>query len=233
MTIPPKKAMFVPGKGSTGKLEGNTALLVELFPAFTKNSQLIVDRALIDMKGPVPALLAVNLHNRPIKVHAGTTIATVQEAMASQPLQTNSGRTEPYPEVDPGTLPLHLQSIIDRVAEGVTKQEKRKVAGLLMGYSNIVLGPDEQLGRTALVEHTIDTQGAAPIKQAPRRIPWAKREATEAEVGKMLANGIVEPSDSPWASPLVIVTKKDGTPRICVDYRRLNECTKKDAYPLP
>ena len=49
----------------------------------------------------------------------------------------------------------------------------------------------------------------------------------------MLVTGVVRPSSSPWASPVVIVTKKDGKPRFCIDYRRLNKVTRRDAYPLP
>jgi len=52
-------------------------------------------------------------------------------------------------------------------------------------------------------------------------------------IQEMLTKNIVQPSKSPWATPVVIVRKKDGSPRFCVDYRRLNNITRKDAFPLP
>ena len=61
----------------------------------------------------------------------------------------------------------------------------------------------------------------------------AQRETVDRELEKMLREDIIEPSDSPWAVNVVWVKKKDGSVRFCVDYRKLNECTKKDAYPLP
>ena len=95
------------------------------------------------------------------------------------------------------------------------------------------VGPDGKLGRTKLVKHIIDTGDAIPIKQSYRRLAQKQQEIADEEIDKMLDQGIIEPSNSPWASPIVIVTKKDGTPRFCIDYRKLNEVSRKDAYPLP
>ena len=80
---------------------------------------------------------------------------------------------------------------------------------------------------------SIDTGDTLPVKQSPRRMPPAKRLIAADEVDKMLRQGIIEPSNSPWSSPIVLVDKKDGTYRFCVDFRKLNEATRKDAYPLP
>lgn len=60
-----------------------------------------------------------------------------------------------------------------------------------------------------------------------------QREIVEREIESMLQNDIIEPSDSPYASPVCLVKKKDGSVRFCIDYRRLNSQTKKDAFPLP
>jgi hypothetical protein len=79
----------------------------------------------------------------------------------------------------------------------------------------------------------IDTQDAIPVKDNPRRCnPWKEKEIA-AHVEQMVKNGIAEESRSPWASPVVLAKKKDGSWRFCVDYRKLNSLTRKDAYPLP
>ncbi len=65
------------------------------------------------------------------------------------------------------------------------------------------------------------------------RIPYAKQEAVDAMVDEMLETKVIRPSTSPWASPIVIVKKKDGSPRLCVDFRKFNKITIKDKHPLP
>ena len=83
------------------------------------------------------------------------------------------------------------------------------------------------------MEHSINTGDAAPIKQPPRRQAQANLDYVDEATEDMCKQGIARPSDSPWASPIVLVKKKDGSLRFCVDYRKLNEVTKRDAYPLP
>ncbi|UYV70144.1 K02A2.6-like, partial [Cordylochernes scorpioides] len=86
---------------------------------------------------------------------------------------------------------------------------------------------------TSTVKHKINTGDQSPIKQRPYRVAPSERRLIQDEVNKMIENLIVKPSESPWSSPVILVRKKDGTWRFCVDYRRLNKTTKKDVYPLP
>lgn len=90
-----------------------------------------------------------------------------------------------------------------------------------------------ELGVTDIVQHTIDTGDNTPVHQQARRIPFALHAKVEEMTAEMLEQGVIRPSQSPWASPIVLVTKKDGTTRFCVDYRRLNALTKLDVFPLP
>ena len=93
---------------------------------------------------------------------------------------------------------------------------------------------DDDYGRTTLLQHHIVTDPyAAPVYQRPRPIPLRIRKAVELEVHNMLKAGIIVPSSSEWSSPIVVVKKKDGGIRLCVDYRALNDVTVKDSFPLP
>ena len=104
---------------------------------------------------------------------------------------------------------------------------------LLCEFSKLFSSGPDDLSSTNLVEHEIHTGDAVPIRQPARRLPLTKKQEAERAVRTMESQGIIEPSSSAWCSPVVLVTKKDGSTRFCVDYRKLNAVTKKDSYPLP
>ncbi|GBN53349.1 hypothetical protein AVEN_221598-1 [Araneus ventricosus] len=83
-----------------------------------------------------------------------------------------------------------------------------------------------------MTQHRINTGDHPPIKQYPRRLPLTRKEADHL-LKEMVGNGIIEELSGPWVSPIVLVKKKDGSTRFCVDYKKLNEIIKKDSYPLP
>ena len=88
-------------------------------------------------------------------------------------------------------------------------------------------------GRSKSVQHEIVAKYGRPVRCGPRRLAQDCLRKKQKCVKDMLTGGQIEPSDSPWASPVVLVTKKDGLTCFCVEYRRLNSLTVKHAYPLP
>jgi hypothetical protein len=85
---------------------------------------------------------------------------------------------------------------------------------------------NNQPGKTTLAEHHIVTGDARPVQLPPYRLPQAYRETVEKELNEMEERGIIEKSTSEWASPIVLVRKKDNSIRMCVDYRRLNSVSQ-------
>ena len=100
----------------------------------------------------------------------------------------------------------------------------------------LLLFPDvfnNALGHTSVLSHKIDTSNSQPIKQHPRRLPYHYRGEIRQQVRDMLEKGVIQESTSPRASSVVLVKKKDGSYRFCVDYHKVNLITKQDAHPLP
>ncbi|GFX32415.1 hypothetical protein TNCV_2173351 [Trichonephila clavipes] len=115
----------------------------------------------------------------------------------------------------------------------LSPEQKSSAERLFQEFEDVFSRNSSDIGHTTVTQHRIDTADHPPIKQHPRRLPFAKQEEVGTLLREMQENDIIEPSSSPWASPIVLVRKKDGSTRFCVDYRKLNDVTKKDSYPLP
>ena len=115
----------------------------------------------------------------------------------------------------------------------IPTQEKELLYSAVEDFHDVFCLEDGERGETDLVTLNIDTGDARPKRLPVRRVPFAVREEILRQLQEMQANGVIEPSSSPWASPIVMVRKKDGTMRMCVDYRNLNSVTKSDVFPLP
>ena len=130
-------------------------------------------------------------------------------------------------------IPSHLQTLYEKTAANIDDVYHKDVAALFNEFSDTFSRDENDLGCTNLTCHTIDTGDARPIKQAPRRTPAAFEGRDKEAIEKMLQRSTIRESSSSWASPVVLVPKKDGSLRVAVDYRKLNDVTKKDAFPLP
>ena len=111
---------------------------------------------------------------------------------------------------------------------GMPEQEKRELLGLLEEHHTTFSLVEGERGETNLVEMEIDTGHAQPVRQRLRRMPFAVRREVSKQLRAMQSSGVIQPSDSPWSSPVVMVRKKDGSHRFCVDYRELNSLTRHD-----
>ena len=192
---------------SSGLLEGLTL--------FAKDTGLIVGRTLVDpSKWKVPVLVS-NFSQETIVVNPFTEVGMITQVTAIQSV-TN---TPLQPQNTTRTLPRHLQELVEQTCQDLDPTQRHCLANVLSEYSDIFPVPGAPLtGHTDAVEHDINTQ---------------KMKKEEECVAEMLTGGQIEASDSPWSSPVVLVTKKDGGTRFCVDYRQLNDATTKDTYPLP
>ena len=118
------------------------------------------------------------------------------------------------------------------VPEHLSPLQQQQLNGLFKEFSDVFSQGEDDLGCNPLLEHTIETHGP-PLRQPYRRQNPAVRWEEMAQVQQILASDVIRPSNSPWASPVVMVKKKDGSLRFCVDFRQLNAATVKDAHPLP
>ena len=142
----------------------------------------------------------------------------------SSPLQ----RVEEWPEVEG-----HLRCMLPK-RSSLREDEALQVIKLINDFSDIFVGPEGQLGWTDKTEHRIHLEpGAVPYKGRPRAKSFHDKKFIEEEVARLLKAGKIRPSKSPWGAPVVLVRKKDGTLRFCIDFRELNDKTRKDAYPVP
>ena len=130
-------------------------------------------------------------------------------------------------------VPEHLKSLLERSSPNLDNEQIRELASLMKDYSDVFSEHDLDLGCFTGVTHKIDTKDAQPVKHRLRRVPLGFENEEEKHLKKMLEAQVIRPSNSEWAAAPVLVRKKDGGVRWCIDYRNLNSLTVKDTYPLP
>ena len=223
--VPPRAVMTVSAQFEV-PVEG--VWLVE--EALTKQSRLAVGRCVVEPSSTDVPVCVLNVSDEPVTLYAGAIVATLQPV--ELPATVNAADQGPGPVVSDDKRQL-LWDLVDGCSMNLSEGERDLFFSLLLKHADVFASSTAGLGRTNKVRHHIDTGTAQPIRQTVRRISPHRREEVKALLEQMLAKGVVEPSSSPWAAPVVLVRKKDGSMRFCIDYRKLNEVTRKDAYPLP
>jgi len=126
-----------------------------------------------------------------------------------------------------------INSIINQL-KFKNKKDYKKFCRLLKKFDDIIAISSDDLEPSKLFpHHIILEENSMPIKQKAYKISQVQSNALKEELRKLLEKKLIEPSHSPWASPVVLVLKKNGKWRLCVDFRKLNDITIKDAYALP
>lgn len=233
---------FVPVNIVDGERLASAAYVEGVKSAQSTEEQVQVVPGIMDPHIMEKGIAIMNNGEECITIHPGTTVATcnssyeIHEATRNEYSSVQRVReiqTKPLTTEKSHTVPVHLTELFEKSSTYLDEEENFLLAELLVKYENVFSRSSGDLGQTDRVKHKINTGTAAPIRQHPRRQPFGKREIEKQEIENMLQKGVIEPSNSAWASPIVLVSKKDGTTRFCVDYRKVNDVTVKDAYPLP
>ena len=154
-------------------------------------------------------ILLVNSTNKTYTLKRGSVIGTVSGVVDSD-ICTIEEVTKQKPK--------DLPTVPDFTKAEVPQEYRSVLLPLLEQNKDVFAAHDTDFGRTNTVTMKIDTKGHAPIKQRPYRTPLTQQKIVDEAVDEMLEKGIIERSSSPWASPIVLVKKKDGSTRFCVEY---------------
>ena len=214
----------------TADIPSETARLVRCHnPWPTEDVLFCPNDALSAFVTGIPALsngpeLWIAVHNHrpePLQLHSGQNIGVLKVVtLAETPTATSTTSSHPQKPCHP-PLPERLSSL-----------QQQQLNELFREFSDVFNFGEDDLRNTLLLEHAIETHGP-PLRQPYRQQNPAVRREEMAQVQQMLSSNVICPSNSPWASPVVMVRKKDGSLRFCVDFRQLNAATVKDAHPLP
>ncbi|UYV82933.1 hypothetical protein LAZ67_22001433 [Cordylochernes scorpioides] len=173
-------------------------------------------RSLINVVNKETYIWITNPYPRPLKILKNQTLC-----FGSQPAEVNLMEESEQKEHEEPQFQIN---------ENLAYTEKEQLKQVLERYEDLF---SSGLGRSNLAKHRIDTEGAKPIKHKPYRVSAKEREIIKEQIDEMLRDGIIRPSSSPWSFPVILVKKRDGKYRFCVDYRKLNDVTVKDVYPIP
>ena len=205
---------------------------------------LIGARVLIDYSSATVPVLVANLSSQPVIIARNKILADDTPARPVLSASVGPNRSDPVisnrvvsstsansaiqkPELTP------IEQAMATADASLSPEQRSKLMELLSKHASVFSAGPEDMGRTNLIYHKIELEQSEPVRQGLRRIPHEQIKVLKNEVDKLQKMGAIEQSHSPFASPTILVKKKDGTMRLCIDYRRLNSVTKKDAHPLP
>ena len=202
-----------------------------------KLEPFIITHVLINYNSKVVPVLLSNLTSKPMmilknKVLADETPVTpcLYQESEFQPLTVAAAATAAGAsrnELNP------VEFAMTNADMALSLEQRSMLKSLLTKHKSVLSAGPVDMGRTNLIYHKIELEKSEPIRQGLRRVPHEHIGLLKNEVDKLQRIKAIKPSTSPFASPTILVKKKDSTMRLCIDYRKLNSVTKKDAHFLP
>ena len=224
VTLPPRASLMI--AVNCQEAVPDTDALVESDQSLLLERGVSVARGIVRLKESKTQILVTNFTEEYQHLNKGASIAFLEEIQEESDVIAVA-------DFQRGSADACKPAQFFDVNPALSQEKQEKLRALLRCYSDC-FSSTSKLRQTPLAKHRIITEdGARPTRQSPYRVSSHEREAIRTQVEDMLGDYIIQPTKSPWAAPVVLVKKKDGTLRFCVDYRRLNKITKKDVYPLP
>ena len=234
---PPNQSAAVLVEVEDQQLQG-CAMLVEGHKTLEMDAGVIVEEAVIPpSRDGLTCLMVTNLSGFTSTLPPGLPLGTVQPVdllVAGSESAVANGDLVSVQKLSSSQQEWRIEKLLQELQlDKVPTEEAPQLREFLAQYHMVFSLQDGERGETGLVTMSIDTGDASPCRQPPRRMPFVVRQEVTKQLRDMQKNGVIQPSASPWSSPVVMVKKKDGSHRFCVDYRGLNARTKPDAFPLP
>jgi len=227
VTIPARSLAIVPGRVEMNRMSSDSEGSVWTTEVSELKNGVNVARAILPESLDDLPILVLNSSDEPCEIHEHTILAELSLAKCAEQPKNEALTTRVE-----GQSYTHLGKLLDGVDGSVTEPQRAELARTLREYADVFSTGELDLGETSLAAHRIDTGNANPIRQTLRRQPFHLLDKIDENVQSMFKAGVIEPSCSPWTSNIVVVTKKNGSLRFCVDYRKLEQRNEERCVPI-
>lgn len=232
--VPSGQSVVLEGMACVSNAHSENYVLLEQPSSSSLPSGLLVSASLVNLPRKQPCMLPVALKNETehdISIPSTTVLADIHAVV--QVIHKEQTVKEPNPPCMERESPKLTKLSFDFGDSPLPSEWKERVTTMLHSMSDVFSHHDLDFGRTDKVKHRIKLSDESPFKYRPRPIHPHDVDAVRKHLQELLDSGVIQESESPFASPIVVVRKKDGSVRLCIDYRKLNLQTIKDAYALP